>query len=65
MVRYHVRYSRSEVLHLWHPLGLDILKRVRVAGGEEDQKDVRLRVREGSHSVVVLLTGCRKATHSA
>lgn len=47
----------AEVQHLGNPLFLDVVERVGRVHGETDEDDVRVRVRKGTETVIVLLAG--------
>jgi len=48
--------SGAMVVNFWEPFLLDVLKRGGRGDREADEKDIGLRVRKGSQSIVILLT---------
>lgn len=48
-------YIRAEVTHLGRPLLGDVLQRVGAVDAEAHENDIRVRVRQGAKSIVVLL----------
>lgn len=52
-------HSRAVVMDLWEPLLLDVFKGGGRGDREANEEDIGLGVREGSQSIVILLT-CRR-----
>jgi len=50
-------HARGMVLNLGPPFRLDVVERSGADDGEANQEDIRLRVREGTQSVIILLAG--------